>query len=49
MDILRDAGAKIVAAAWSTPPSEPGDVKYVAADLSTAGGCAIAVRRVIDT
>jgi NAD(P)-dependent dehydrogenase (short-subunit alcohol dehydrogenase family) len=48
VDILRDAGAKIVAPARSTPQIALGDVKYVAADLSTAGGCGIAVRGVIE-
>jgi NAD(P)-dependent dehydrogenase (short-subunit alcohol dehydrogenase family) len=48
VDVLRKAGAKIVAAARSVPNRSPEGVNYVAADLSTAEGCAIAAMSVLE-
>jgi NAD(P)-dependent dehydrogenase (short-subunit alcohol dehydrogenase family) len=48
VEVLSDAGARVVAAARSVPESSPGGVQYVAADMTTAGGCALVARRVLD-
>ena len=45
--MLRDAGAKIVAAARSAPVQSTAGVRYVAADLSTAAGCATVADQVV--
>ena len=38
--VLRDAGVKVVTTARSAPKTPPEGVHFVAADLSTADGCA---------
>jgi NAD(P)-dependent dehydrogenase (short-subunit alcohol dehydrogenase family) len=48
VDALRDAGVRVVAAARSVPVSADHGLRYVAADLTRADGCAAAVRAVID-
>jgi NAD(P)-dependent dehydrogenase (short-subunit alcohol dehydrogenase family) len=40
VEALVDAGARVLATARSVPPHPPKGVRYVAADLSTAEGCA---------
>jgi NAD(P)-dependent dehydrogenase (short-subunit alcohol dehydrogenase family) len=42
VDVLRDAGVRVVATARSIPMEPPEGVLFVAADLSTADGCAVA-------
>src|ERR1700676_1090433 len=38
--VLRDVGVKVITTARSAPKASPEGVHFVAADLSTAGGCA---------
>lgn len=45
---LAAAGVKIVSTARSIPDSRPGGVHYVAADISTAEGCATVVQGVLE-
>ena len=40
VEALVDAGARVLATARSVPPHPPKGVRYIAADLSTAEGCA---------
>jgi NAD(P)-dependent dehydrogenase (short-subunit alcohol dehydrogenase family) len=48
VDVLRNAGAKIVVAARSVPDRGPEGLRYVAADLSMAEGCAVLARSVLE-
>lgn len=47
-EALRKAGARVVAAARTAPDAEPEGVHYVAADLTSAEGCAAAARAALD-
>jgi len=47
VEVLRDAGAKVVATARSVPVEPSEGVRYVAADLSTADGCAAVAEAVL--
>ncbi|QRK13249.1 SDR family oxidoreductase [Archangium violaceum] len=44
---LRDAGARVVTTARTVPSEEPGGVHYVAADVTTAEGCALVAREAL--
>lgn len=48
VDVLREAGAKVIATARFVPDASPGGVSYVAADISTAQGCAAVAKTVLD-
>lgn len=48
VDVLRNAGAKIIAAARSIPDKPQEGVRYIAADLSTADGCAVLARSALE-
>jgi NAD(P)-dependent dehydrogenase (short-subunit alcohol dehydrogenase family) len=48
VETLREAGATVLAAARSRPDRAPDGVHYVAADLTTAEGCAAVVRAAVD-
>jgi NADPH:quinone reductase-like Zn-dependent oxidoreductase len=48
VDVLREAGAAVLAAARSVPDKSPEAVRYIAADLSTAEGCAAVARSVFE-
>jgi len=48
VEVLRDAGAKIVATARSIPPQPIEGVHFIAADLSTASGCAAAAESALE-
>lgn len=48
VEVLREQGAKIIAAARSVPDSAPDGVSYVAVDITTAEGCAIVADAVLD-
>src|SRR5260370_32176781 len=39
--VLRDVGVKVISTARSAPKASPEGVHFVAADLSTADGCAV--------
>jgi NAD(P)-dependent dehydrogenase (short-subunit alcohol dehydrogenase family) len=39
VDVLRNAGARVVATARAIPPEAPTGVHYIAADMTTAAGC----------
>lgn len=45
---LHRAGASVVTTARTVPPTSPAGIGYVAADLTTAEGCAAIARRVMD-
>ena len=47
VEVLRDAGANVLATARSLPVQPTEGVRYVAADLSTADGCAAVARSVL--
>jgi len=47
VEVLRDAGAKVVATARSIPVQPAEGVRYVAGDLSTAEGCAAVAESVL--
>jgi NAD(P)-dependent dehydrogenase (short-subunit alcohol dehydrogenase family) len=47
VDVLRDAGVKVITTARSVPSGTLDGVRYVAADLSTAQGCAAAAQMVL--
>ncbi|MET0794378.1 MAG: SDR family oxidoreductase [Polyangiaceae bacterium] len=44
---LRDAGAHVVATARHVPSASPTGVRYIAADVSTAEGCALVVEQAL--
>jgi NAD(P)-dependent dehydrogenase (short-subunit alcohol dehydrogenase family) len=48
VEVLRDAGAKVLAVARSAPDNPPEGVCYIAANLSTADGCSAVARSVLD-
>jgi NAD(P)-dependent dehydrogenase (short-subunit alcohol dehydrogenase family) len=48
VDALGNAGVKVVATARSVPTEPYKDVRYIAADLVTAAGCAVVARAVLD-
>src|SRR5436190_19918639 len=48
VETLREAGATVLAAARSVPDRAPDGVHHVAADLTTAEGCAAVVRAAED-
>lgn len=48
VEVLRNAGAKIVATARSVPDSAPDGVSYIAADLTNADGCKVAAGAALD-
>ena len=47
VDVLRDAGAKVIATARSVPAEALEGVHYIAADLATAEGCAAVAASVL--
>jgi NAD(P)-dependent dehydrogenase (short-subunit alcohol dehydrogenase family) len=47
VEVLRDAGANVIATARSLPPRPLEGVRIVTADLSTADGCATVARSVL--
>jgi NAD(P)-dependent dehydrogenase (short-subunit alcohol dehydrogenase family) len=47
VEVLRDAGAKVVTTARSLPVQPTEGVRYIAADLSTADGCAAVAASVL--
>jgi NAD(P)-dependent dehydrogenase (short-subunit alcohol dehydrogenase family) len=48
VDVLQAGGAQIVAAARSVPDRSSQGVRYIAADLATAEGCAVLARSVLE-
>lgn len=48
VDVLRSAGANIIAAGRSLPDKPPEGVRYVATDLSTADGCAALAKSALE-
>jgi NAD(P)-dependent dehydrogenase (short-subunit alcohol dehydrogenase family) len=48
VDVLRDAGARVVATARAIPAQVPTGVHYIAADITTAAGCATVAQGVLD-
>lgn len=48
VDVLREAGVRVVTTARKVPESAPAGVFYVAADLTTAEGCATAAKGALD-
>src|ERR1700692_593758 len=46
--VLRDVGSKVMTTARSAPKELPGGVYFVAADLSTADGCAVLAEAVAE-
>jgi NAD(P)-dependent dehydrogenase (short-subunit alcohol dehydrogenase family) len=48
VEMLREQGAKVVATARSIPDSAPDRVSYIAADITTAKGCAAVANAVLD-
>jgi NAD(P)-dependent dehydrogenase (short-subunit alcohol dehydrogenase family) len=48
VEALAEAGARIVATARTVPGEAPGDVRYVAADITTAAGCDHVARATLD-
>jgi len=49
VEALREAGTRVVATARTLPDVAPEGVHYVAADLTSAEGCAAAARATLDT
>ncbi len=47
VEVLRDAGAKVVTTARSLPVQPTEGVRYIAADLSTTDGCAAVAASVL--
>jgi NAD(P)-dependent dehydrogenase (short-subunit alcohol dehydrogenase family) len=47
VEVLRDAGAKVIATARAVPPDVIEGVHYIALDLATAEGCAAAAESVL--
>ena len=48
VNVLCDAGANVVAAAHSIPGNSPHGLRYIAADLSTAEGCSLVAKSVLE-
>ena len=48
VDALRNAGAIVVATARAIPAEAPTGVHYIAADITTAAGCATVAQGVLD-
>ena len=48
VEVLHNAGATVVATARSTPADTPTGVQYIAADITTAAGCATVAQGVLD-
>ncbi|WP_185984678.1 SDR family oxidoreductase [Aureimonas mangrovi] len=48
VDALHEAGARVVTTARSVPDGSKDDVHYIAADITTAEGCATVAARVLD-
>ena len=48
VDALRNAGAIVVATARAIPAEAPTSVHYIAADITTAAGCATVAQGVLD-
>jgi NAD(P)-dependent dehydrogenase (short-subunit alcohol dehydrogenase family) len=48
VNVLCDAGAKVVAAARSIPDNSRNGLRYIAADLSTAEGCSVVAESVLE-
>lgn len=48
VDVLREAGAIVVATARAIPSEAPSSVHYIAADITTAAGCATVAQGVLD-
>ena len=48
VEVLREAGVEVVATARSVPSESRGGVHYVAADVTTAAGCAYVARSVLE-
>jgi NAD(P)-dependent dehydrogenase (short-subunit alcohol dehydrogenase family) len=48
VDVLHKAGAIVAATARAVPAEAPAGVHYIAADLTTAAGCATVARAVLD-
>ena len=48
VDVLRGAGAIVVATARAIPAEAPTGVHYIAADMTTAAGCATVAQAVLD-
>lgn len=48
VDVLREAGAKVIATARSVPEPTSDAVGYIAADVATAEGCAIVAQSVLE-
>src|SRR5260221_5305598 len=48
VDVLKNAGVKVLAAARSLPVKPRDGVRYIEADVSTAGGCAMVARSVLE-
>lgn len=48
VEALRGAGARVVATARSVPADSMNDIHYIAADVATAGGCAVVAAGLLD-
>ncbi|MGH9806739.1 MAG: oxidoreductase, partial [Terriglobia bacterium] len=48
VEVLQDAGARVVACARSVPGEPLKGVRYIAADLSTSAGCAAVAKSVLE-
>lgn len=48
VEVLREAGARVVTTARSVPASSPDDIHFIAADITTAEGCANVAAEVLD-
>ena len=48
VSVLREAGVRVVATARSVPESSSDHLQYIAADITTAEGCALVVKGVLD-
>jgi NAD(P)-dependent dehydrogenase (short-subunit alcohol dehydrogenase family) len=48
VEVLRDNGARVAATARSPPRDPLAGVRYIAADITTAAGCALAAREALD-
>ncbi len=48
VDVLHNAGATVVATARAIPADTPTGVQYIAADITTAAGCATVAQGVLD-
>ncbi len=46
--VLRDEGVKVITTARSVPETSPEGVRFVAADLTTANGCAVVADAVVE-